>query len=188
MRHINDWNEIEARQEGSFPTPAPGGYIAVITSVKDDETKEYLKLEWEFALPPWAGYNGETFDRAGFWPCAIFRSYKESALGFFKAFKTAVEESNPGYVFNDREPLGLLGKRIGVVLGEETYTNKKGEPRTRLYVAQTRSVQAIQSGDFTVPALKDAPPKAARDPKPSQSAPPSNPFAELDEDDGKLPF
>lgn len=155
MRNIDNWDDIEERQEGGFQSPPPGGYIVCITSVEDNEAKEYLRLEWDFTEAPWVGFNEQTFDRAGFWPTTLFRSYKESALGFFKAFKTAAECSNPGYRFDCNHPLALRGKLIGVVLGEEVYISKKGERRTRLYVAQTRSVQAIRDGNYDIPERKD---------------------------------
>lgn len=188
MRHIDNWDGIEERQDGGFQNPPPGGYVVCIVSVADDESKECLKLNWDYTAPPWAGFNEKTFGRAGFWPTTLFRSYKESALGFFKAFKTAVEQSNPGYTFDDRNPLGLQGKFVGVVLGEELYTAKNGEKKTRLYVAQTRSVQAIRDGDYEVPEPKDktggATPKSAAPYKASAA----NPFDELDDDDADLPW
>lgn len=175
MRHIDNWDDIEERRDGGFQLPPPGGYIARVTAVADDERKECLKLNWDYAAPPWAGFNAQTFRRAGFWPTALFRSYKESALGFFKAFKTAVEQSNPGYTFDDRDPPGLRDKLIGVVLGEELYIAKSGEKRKRLYVAQVRSVQAIREGDYTLPPLRDK----------TGGVPSADPFAELD---GGLPW
>lgn len=188
MRQVDNWDAIEERQDGSFQNPPPGGYVVQIVSVKDDETKECLKLDWDYTAPPWTGFNEQTFRRAGFWPTVLFRSYKESAMGFFKAFKTAVENSNPGYVFDWRNPLGLQGKYIGVVLGEEMYINKRGENKTRLYVDQVRSVQSIRDGDFKVPEIKDKTNNSTGSSSRQDSAPAaSNPFQELD-DDGPLPW
>lgn len=188
MRHIDDWDRIEERQDGDFKNPPPGGYIVCIVGVEDDEKKECLKLKWDFTTQPWIGFNEKTFDRAGFWPTVLFRSYKESAIGFFKAFKTAVEQSNPGYTFDDRNPLGLQGKLIGVVLGEEFYISKSGEKKKRLYVAQTRSTQAIRDGDYDIPEVKDKADGAGSKPAPASSTPAPNPFAELDDDDDDLPW
>lgn len=185
MRYIDNWDEIEERQEGSFRNPPPGGYIAKITAVKDDEAKEYLQIEWDFTEGEWAGFNEETKSRAGFWPTILYRSYKEKALGFFKAFKTAVEKSNPGYTFDSRLPLGLQGCLMGVVLGEERYTKKNGESGKRLYVAEVRSVDAIRAGEFEIPALKEK--DSASAPRARREAPASNPFDDLD-DDGPLPW
>ena len=179
MRHIDSWDAIEEKQEGEFPRPKPGGYIAILVNVEDEEDKEYLKIEWDFAEGEFKGFNAATFNRAGFWPTALFRSYKEKALGFFKAFKTAVERSNPGYTFDDRRPQALAGKAVGLVLGEEEYVNGKGEVKTRLYVFQTRTVKAVREGDFKAPALK----KLAQ----TSAATPAGQFQSCD-DDEDCPF
>lgn len=185
MRHIEDWNAIQEKQDGAYDTPAPGGYIAEICSVTDNEQKEYLEICWDFTEGQYTGANRDTFIRAGFWPTRLFRSYKESALGFFKAFKTAVEESNPGYIFDDRAVDALRGKKLGIVLGEEEYRKNDGTVGTRLSVVQVRSVRSIRDGDFKIPdkkRLKDAPSSAGYA---GQSG--GCTFAEI-EDDGELPF
>lgn len=151
MRKVN-WNDIAEADE--YNNPTPGAYIGVITNVEDVEYKEYLKIEWEFAEGQYKGENRNTYERANFWPYAIIRSYKEKALPFFKSFKTALEESNLGYRFDEDNLRAMVGCRIGVVLGEEEYTKKNGKVDKRLYVHQTRSIAAIQSGDFTIPDFK----------------------------------
>lgn len=178
MRHIDNWDDIQ--EANGYNDPAPGAYIARIVQVEDDETKEYLLIQWDYAEGQYAGSNAGTMARAGFWPTVLYRSYKPTALGFFKAFKTAVEESNPHYTFDDRDPKGLEGKLMGVVLGEEEYLKANGTRGKRLYVAQTRSVDAIRRGDFTVPALKRMDTDVPVSPSPSQ-------FTDTD-DDGELPF
>lgn len=149
MRNV-DWNSIKEAGD----RPVPGAYIAKIVRVEDKEDKEYLRIEWDFSEGSYKGNNQETYDRAGFWPAVLIRSYKLSALGFFKAFKTCVEESNPGYIFDTANPKGLLGKYVGVILGEEEYIGTDGKKKKRLYVAQTRTIDAIARGDFTIPELK----------------------------------
>lgn len=163
MDNIN-WDEIQEQQPGDFNNPVPGGYIAKIINVEDVEGKKYLKIEWDFTDGEYKGANAETFNRAGFWPTALMRSYKTNAQGFFKAFKTSVEMSNPNYTFRN-DPASLIGKLMGVVLGEEEYISGKGELKTRLYVYQTRSVKAIQTGDYKVPDLKKLAPGQALAPK-----------------------
>lgn len=201
MRHISDWDSIQEMQPGGFNNPVPGGYLAVITRVEDKEDKEYLEIQWDYAAGPYQGANQETFSRAGFWPTVLRRSYKENALGFFKAFKTAVEESNPGYRFNDYHVQELVGKYVGVVTGLEEYQKKNGEIGQRLYVYQTRSTEAVRAGDYTVPELKKMKPQQGAYPQPAASygapaygaqpsyhqPPAGSGFAEMD-DDGDLPF
>lgn len=147
-----DWDSVQETEE--FENSKPGAYIGVICRVEDVEEKEYLLIEWDFAEGNYKDNNRETFERAGFWPIQLRRSYKPKALGFFKAFKTALEESNPGYKFDELDLRSMVGKRFGLVLGEEEYQKNNGSIGTRLYVAQTRSIQAIQKGDFKVPDLK----------------------------------
>ena len=98
MNKIN-WDEVQEASE--FDNPKPGAYIATICRVEDVEEKEYLLIEWDFAEGTYKGNNNDTFARAGFWPIQLRRSYKPSALGFFKSFKTALEDSNPGYRFDE---------------------------------------------------------------------------------------
>lgn len=154
MRKI-DWNNVN--EANDFPTPSPGGYVAAIMNVRDVEEKEYLRIEWDFVDGDLRGQNTETFHRAGFWPYPLIRSYKDSALPFFKAFKTALENSNRGYHFNEDNLMDMRRKYIGVVLAEEEYVAKDGAVKKRLYVANTRSVDAIKKGDYKVPDLKKIP-------------------------------
>ena len=75
----------------------------------------------------------------------------------FKGFIKAVEESNPGYVWNWDEST-LKGKKVGLILQEEEYVptggTHAGELRTRLIVKQVVNVETIKSGKFKVPELK----------------------------------
>lgn len=178
-----DWESVQEETD----RPVPGGYIAGITRVEDNEQKEYLIIEWEFAEGLFQGSNGETYERAKFWPMSFVKSYKKKALGYFKRFKTAVEESNRGYRF-DNNPQSLTGKYVGVVLGEEEYRANDGTVKTRLYVADVKSVQDIRASRFEVPPLKklaaEAPAAAAYS---SGSAFPSD-FAPISDDYAHLPF
>lgn len=180
MRRV-DWNNVQEATD--FRTPAPGGYIAAITNVEDVEEKEYLKIEWDFVDGEFRGSNTDTFHRAGFWPYPLIRSYKESALGFFKAFKTALEKSNRGYQFSEDRLMDMRRKYIGVVLAEEEYLAKDGTVKRRLYVASTRSVEAIQKGDYKVPDLKKLPVTTV----PSYNDAGGNAFSDLP-NDGPLPW
>lgn len=177
MKNVN-WENVQ----DEIARPVPGGYAAKITKVDDVEEKEYLMIEWEFAEGDLKGSNQETFDAFGFWPMRIVKSYKEKALRFFKAFKTAVEESNRNYTFKN-DPQSLVGKFIGVVIGEEEYLSSAGEVKTRLYVSEVRSGKAIRENDFTVPELK----KLANNQKTTQAQPANN-FTILEDTDADLPF
>lgn len=177
MREIN-WNAVEEAKE--FKKPTAGGYICGITSVKDVAEKEYLKIEYDFADGEFKNYWRELYNSKGFWGGSFIKSYKEKALPFFKGFLTAVQESNPGYVFNNDENT-LKRKLIGIVLGEEEYLAKDGTIKTRLYVDSVHSINAIKNKEFEIPYFKKLAPVGF--PQTSQTE-----FATLEDDDGDLPF
>lgn len=180
MKNVN-WDDVQ----DEVRWPVPGGYAAKIVKVEDVEDKEYLRIEWDFADGEFKGANQEISDAFGFWPTALIRSYKKTALRFFKGFKTCVEASNRNYVFKN-DPQSLVGKFMGVVLGEEEYLSGDGKIKKRLYVHSVRTGKAIREGDFDVPELKKLDP--AKIPNTSGAAAPTSNFAVLEDDDAELPF
>lgn len=181
MKNVN-WNEVQ----DEIRRPVPGGYAAKITDVVDNEDKEYLLIRWEFAEGEFKGCNQETFEAFGFWPISFVKSYKQKALRFFKGFKNAVEESNRNYTFDCMNPAGLVGKFVGVVLGEEEYLDKEGNLKTRLYVDQVRSGKAIRDNDYKIPDLKKLPVGSSA--SASIYAATANNYSVLTDDDAELPF
>ena len=181
-----NWDNIQEATE--FERPAPGAYIAQVPNVADCEDKEYLRIEYDFAEGKFKGYYADLYEARDFWGGVLIRSYKEKALPFFKAFKTCLEVSNRGYIFDEDRLDNMRGKLIGIVLGEEEYRKNDGSIGKRLYVAQTRSVKASQDGDFKVPELKKLAPDQAPTTPAYAGASATGGFAELSEDDGPLPF
>ena len=116
----------------------------------------------------------------------ICKSYKPTALRFFKGFKTAVEMSNRNFVFNN-DPQSLVGKYVGLVLGEEEYMGKDGSIKTRLYVAETRSGKSIRDGEYKIPELKKYVP-SGNQPSHTTATPAANDYAYIPDDDASLPF
>lgn len=152
MRPI-DLTNVEEAKDGFDKLPA-GGYVCKITMAQDMPESEMLKLEYDIAEGQYAGYFKKKYDDTTYWFGDTVKSYKETALPFFKQFITAVEKSNPGYHWNNNEQT-LVGKFVGFVIGEEEYKNKKtGEVKTKMGVRMVRSVEAIRSGDFKIPELK----------------------------------
>lgn len=176
MKNI-DWNNVTEATDSRL---TPGGYVCGIIRAEDVPDKEYLRIEFDIAEGPYKNYFREMRDRMNLdtWPRAgvLIRSYKEKAQPYFKAFLTAVQNSNAGYTFKNDEST-LSRKLVGMVLGEEEY-EYNGEIKTRLYVNAVRSVKAIQSGDFAVPNKKTLPAKA----------PSVDTYAPISDDDGDLPF
>lgn len=153
--NLNEVNEVE-----EFDKVTAGGYICGITSVEDVPEKEYLRIEYDIADGKLKNYYRTLYNNKGFWGASTIRSYKDKALPFFKAFITAIEQSNKNYKW-DNDESKLVRKLIGFVLGEEEYLAKDGSIKTRLYVAKVTSVDKIKKGEFDVPALKKLSPTVA---------------------------
>lgn len=151
MKKINDWENIEA--SGDYKNVTPGGYIAIISGIKDVANKEYLEVYLDILQGEFKGYYKELYERKGFWGLKAYASYKEKALGLFKRFITSVEESNKNFTY-DFDENKLKNKAVGIVLSEEEYKKNDGTVSTRLVVNKFYNVEAIKHNDFKVPELK----------------------------------
>ena len=149
------WNEVEEQGNTERKMLPAGGYIGKILTVEDLPDKQYLKITWDISEGEYKGNGASCLERNGFLPKAFsfIRSYKESALGFFKGFISAVEQSNTGFKW-DFDERKLVGKTIGVVLGDEEYRKKDGSIGTRPVFDKVRSAETIRGGHFDIPPLK----------------------------------
>lgn len=158
MKKINDWENI--KENSDFKRLEPNAYVCAIKSVEDVSNKEYLRICFDIVKGDNKGYFQKLYDsdtrKDKKWPVAgtLIRSYKESALSMFKGFITAIEKSNKNYKWNFDEKT-LVKKYIGLIIADEKYLNQKGQKRVRNYVSSVRSLEAIEKGDFTIPALKE---------------------------------
>lgn len=150
MKVYKDYDKVEATSEKKRLTA--GGYVCKITKTEDFAEKEYIKIEYDIVEGEFKGYWSENEERYG-WRDSFIRSYKDSAIRFFKAFTNAVEGSNSAYVW-DWKDRSLVGKLVGLVLSEEEYEKRDGSVGTRLRVNWITTVDNIRSGNFTVPAKK----------------------------------
>ena len=187
MKPINNFANVQATT-GEFNRPTAGGYCVEILEVKDFPMNaqtgkgDYLKIDYDICHGEFAGYYTKQNERfGGAWFANFIRSYKESAVGMFKHFINCVEESNKGYKWNWEEN-SLVGKYVGVVLGEEEYLKNDGTVGVRLTVKEIKTIDQIVNGQFKVPAIKKL--AGTVNTSPIVSAPK---FTEL-EDDEALPF
>lgn len=140
----------------SVKLPA-GGYICKYTNVTDNPEKNYLYMEFDIAEGEFAGYYKALEERADFWGGRCYRSYTEKALPMFKRMCSAVTKSNKKFIFDGNEHCDestLIGKFVGLILGEEEYIGNDGAKKTRLYVVREVPVDDIKSGKYKVPELK----------------------------------
>ena len=155
MKPLKGYNDATA--SGEFERLPAGGYVIKITGVENNEDKQYLKIVYDIAEGPERGrYKNE--DAEHDYRHSFIRSYKEKALGMFKAFIKAVDEANETN-FNDFIEKGfdeqlLKGNRVGVLFGYEEYNANDGSVKERLYLVRFLTIEQVRAGDFKVPELK----------------------------------
>lgn len=160
MKQVDIKNIQEA---GESQRLIPGGYICTITAVEDVPDKEYLRISFDIADGDFKGYATDSAKRLGSWPydCQYIRSYKPAALPFFKRMCTAISKSNGNFIFDggtvNSDEKTLIGKAVGLVLGEEEYIGNDGNLKTRVRVVGEHPVDNIKQGKFKVPPLKKLP-------------------------------
>lgn len=155
MKPIKNISAVKEAGDSSFLKA--GGYICKYTKVTDVPEKEYLQMEYDIAEGEFTDYYKSLEEKLNFWGGRCYRSYKEKALPMFKRMCSAVTKSNPGFIFDGDENADettLVGKKVGLVLGEEEYIGNDGSVKTRLYVVREVEISNIIDGKFKVPPLK----------------------------------
>lgn len=155
MKKVDTTNVQEA---GGFITLPAGIYTCVIRNVEDYPDREYLKVTYDIAEGEFKGYYDDIRSNHPDWSWsgAYVKSYKEKALPMFKRFCTAVSKSNGNFIFDgntvNADEKTLIGKKLGIVLGEEEYWSNSGDKKTRLYVA--REFPTDKAADQKIPDKK----------------------------------
>lgn len=155
MRPIANFSTVQAT--GNFERLPAGGYVIRITEIQDEPAKQYLRVTYDIAEGEYKDHYKDS-DADHVRSHQFIRSYKDTALGMFKAFTKAIDESN-GTNYTEQVEKGLneaqlTGKVLGVLIGEEEYNTDRGETRTGLKVRSCIPAERVRRGDFTVPAIK----------------------------------
>ena len=150
-------NIASVQEAGDSKRMPAGAYICKYTKVEDNAEKSYLYMEFDVVEGEYQGYFEELADRLDFWAGRCYRSYTDKALPMFKRMCSAVTKSNKGFIFDGNEHCDestLVGKKVGMILGEEEYIGNDGSVKTRLYVAREISLDDLKAGKFKIPELK----------------------------------
>lgn len=171
-----DWT-AEHAAGGSRMIPA-GGYVAIITAVEDVDSREYLRFTYDIAEGPCAGFFADD-DRE--YTHQFTRSYTAKARGFMKRFLDCIEASNDNFSLSawNGDERDLVGKKVGVLIQREDYTNRDGEDRARMNVEGYTTANDIRANKFKLPEPKDS-----RDKSAAVTAAPADAYA----DDADIPF
>ena len=150
-------NIASVQEAGESKRLPAGAYICKYTKVEDKPDKNYLYMEFDIAEGEYKGYYAELEERLDFWGGKCYRSYSEKALPMFKRMCSAVTKSNKGFIFDGNEHCDestLVGKKIGMIMGEEEYIGNDGSVKTRLYVVREIPVDDLKAGKFKIPEIK----------------------------------
>ena len=151
MKPIREYELVN--EAGEFKRLPAGIYGVKITNVVDVPDREYLEIYCDITEGEYANYF-KSLVASGFKDSSkTTRSYKMSALPFFKSFITAVERTNTGYHWNWDEK-SLIGKNVMAIFGEEEYKDSEGNIKIATKVVEFRSLEAYQKGILKAPELK----------------------------------
>ena len=145
---------------GDFESITPGGHICRIRAVKEEISNGTRQLVISFDLAETdaqAGYYAKQYsqrvsgDVNAKWPGVHRQGIDGKSTPFFKGLITAIERSNPGYLW-DWDENSLKGKLFGGVFGREEYMGTDGKSRWSCKVRSVRSIEGIE--DAPVPEDK----------------------------------
>lgn len=154
MKKIDNFN-TNANEVSDFVNLKPGIYVCKIMGVEDVSDKEYLKVYFDIVKseknePEYVGFFQKMYDSNKEYGWGIsgttYRSYKESARGFFERFITVIRKSNPNFNWNWNENI-LVNKMFIGIFQEEEYLNDDNELKTSVKLQEMRSIEAYKNGD-----------------------------------------
>ena len=164
MRNVN-WGSVTATADGGdFKRPAPGGYVARLVSLEDNDAKQYVEAVFDIAEGDFANYYSDDWGQSHPYAHHFFMSYKDTALGMLKG------------------RLDMFTNRlVGINLQEEEY-EYNGEVKTRLNVCQVVPVQDVRDGKVKPRDTKKLDGGGAPSTTPAVVAPAANVYS------GPIPF
>lgn len=163
MRPIQNWENVQAA--GNREQLPPGGYVCEIKQAVEVKNRNNSGTHLELAVEIIEGEYKGFFERDWraqtredkFWAGVVRQNVPDEASNkyeqqcmFFKRFTNTVEDSNPGYHWDWNE-VGLKGKKIGVVFGEQERMSQTGRQYTATVAQEIVTVEDIRQGNYKVP-------------------------------------
>ena len=130
----------------------PGIYVCKILGVEDTEATQLLKIKFDIVDGKFKDYYQGKEKAFGSYPSDGFtyRSYKDTAMSFFKGFITAVEKSNANYNFKTAhyDFRSLVGKIFVAVveLEEIPFADDNGNPIVKCRLTKIHSKKHLEEG------------------------------------------
>ena len=192
---IKQYNGAKAQRRAAREILPAGGYVAKIldAKVQSYDFGDMLVISFDIAEGTFAGFFKRDYsskpNEDKKWRGTVRLSIPkgdgserdEWSKNSFNGFIYSIEDSNPGYTWDWNEAM-LKGKMLGVLFRNREW-EFRGERGWSTECCAVDAVSVIREGKFKQP--KDKPLKKSGA---TMSAPASGGFAEVDDDDGALPF
>ena len=155
---------------GDFEALPEGAYVCEVTSVTDNQEKEYVEFVFDVAEGPHKGAYSDEWAAAHPYAHRAIMSYKETAAGLLKNWLNVLTESNPGFdaeaayngsCDNPQMLQWFVGKRFGLSMLWDYYTTKDGatvpleNPRPDWMHARLCTAQSVLDGSAKPPKRRE---------------------------------
>ena len=162
IKRFNDYDTVKAYSD--FPVLPRGGYVMEIKGAtpQSSQNGDYIKIALDIKEGEYAGfYEKEYASQSGTdrkWRCHYLLNVPKDdgserddwSKRSFKTFTAALEESNPGYLF-DWEEDHFKGLLIGGLFNMREYEKSDGSIGKATNMARVTTVEKIRKGDYTIP-------------------------------------
>lgn len=179
-----DWDSMAVGTSKVLPM---GGYVLIVHDVIDHEDQQCLEIQYDVCEGEYKGIALDAYEHWGNWSYSFKLYYTQKALWRFKLFTSMVEKTNPGFVFDFKNPKCLVKKGFGAVIGYQQYWDKKtGKLRNGRDVQDFCTAADMREGKMPSQPVEKPP----RTGKPVAAAP-TPAYAQTpaySDDDGELPF
>ncbi len=158
------WEKVEPKEFGEYETLELGGHEIVILDARE-HTSEFsgntsLKISVDIAGDDkQAGFFKKQYDedtrQDKKWPngAVKYLSLKDEQIGYLKGFITALENSNPNFIFNTNGTWEQLkGLKCAAQFGLEQYEKQDGTTGFATRLNQFRSLNKLS--EIEVPKVK----------------------------------
>lgn len=136
-----------------FEKIVPHIAVCEIIDVTDINDKQLLKIKFDIIDGKFKNYYREQEKQFGEYPSDgyHYRSYKDTAMPFFKGFITAIEKSNANYDFSKTyEFAPLKGKKFAGIFEQEEipFTDDDGNIIVKTRLTKVGSLLKMQQGEL----------------------------------------
>ena len=163
MPIVPGWLETKPEVQGEFKRMPAGAYVVALDAMELVQSKKgstYYRIPFVILEGDYAGTYDDDWGRSnpGLHSINLFVSSPKS-IAISRGVLQTITEANPGFdadaAFQGDQFAMFKGRRVGVVLGEEEYEDRKtGDIKTSIRYRRVCSPDAVRSGTINTPDVK----------------------------------